>query len=160
MSTTTQLLPTEQHLPALLLRIMLERAGIEINPGPWFCTICQNRLNHMSTQLKCNACLGWYHLRNHSGLKTIIGSGRKHLSPHAATKQRRNSMASSTSATKHLQQQQQPSRQLVLRTGMNRSSTDNDQGFSTQPHQLYTYRSNNNNNPYRRHHRMRSRDLE
>ncbi|XP_065354415.1 uncharacterized protein LOC135948892 [Calliphora vicina] len=75
---------------------MLVRAGIEVNPGPWFCTVCQNRLHHMSTQLRYNSCLGWCHLRNCSGLNHEREWSENYVAPCC---QRRSSSASSASSS-------------------------------------------------------------
>ena len=54
-------LTKEQILPASLLRLLLIRAGIEQNPGPWNCNICQKRLNPTSVQ--CSTCNNWLHIK-------------------------------------------------------------------------------------------------
>ena len=61
----------EQHYPECLLRILLVRAGIETNPGPWFCSVCRNRIHHRSVSVRCNGCMEWVHFRNCSGLNRI-----------------------------------------------------------------------------------------
>ena len=48
-------------MPASLLRLLLIRAGIEQNPGPWNCNICQKRLNPTSVQ--CSTCNNWLHIK-------------------------------------------------------------------------------------------------
>ncbi|KAI5731922.1 hypothetical protein M8J77_018439 [Diaphorina citri] len=54
----------EQHMPALLLRILLTRAGIETNPGPtWFCTVCKQPILRNVTSVLCNNCNDWCHLK-------------------------------------------------------------------------------------------------
>ncbi|XP_046802955.1 uncharacterized protein LOC124418958 [Lucilia cuprina] len=90
--------------------------------------VCQNRLHHISTQLRCNTCLGWCHLRNCSGLNHHRECSETFVAP-CCQQQRRNSLAASTSSSsssyatpppsppqsqqpqqrQHLQQQQQPS---------------------------------------------------
>ncbi|XP_065363210.1 uncharacterized protein LOC135956600 [Calliphora vicina] len=121
LSTQQQQLYNLLHLLALLLRILLVRAGVEVNPGPWFCTVCQNLLHHMSTQLRCNSCLGWCHLRNCSGLNHEREWSENYVAPFC---QRGSSSASSASSSssyatpppsppqsqqrQQVQQQQQP----------------------------------------------------
>ncbi|XP_059220243.1 uncharacterized protein LOC131995533 [Stomoxys calcitrans] len=51
--------------------MLLVRAGIEKNPGPWFCSVCQNRLHHRSVSVRCNRCLEWVHFRSCSGLTSL-----------------------------------------------------------------------------------------
>ena len=54
----------EEPTPAVLLRILLLRAGIEANPGPprlrWPCTSCQKSAATDSVQ--CSQCKRWVHL--------------------------------------------------------------------------------------------------
>ena len=60
-------LTKEKETPASLLRLLLIRAGIEQNPGPYFCTICTRRL--ASTSVQCSNCQNWLHIKC-STLKT------------------------------------------------------------------------------------------
>ncbi len=52
---------------AKLIRLLLFRAGVEQNPGPWFCNICTKRLSAFSVQ--CDSCHKWIHIK-YSGLKS------------------------------------------------------------------------------------------
>lgn len=62
----------EQLYPAGLLRILLIRAGVELNPGPttWYCSVCKCILRRNQTSVKCNTCKEWCHLRPCSGLQS------------------------------------------------------------------------------------------
>ena len=79
---------TDQHTPAGLVRILLFRAGIELNPGPtvkYVCPICKSTLRSNSKSVQCSACSEWIHVRklnNCSGLtslkqytSTLLGRG-------------------------------------------------------------------------------------
>ena len=60
--------PTKNEiLPANLIRLLLIRAGIEQNPGPWYCNICTKRLSAFAVQ--CDCCHKWIHIKC-SGLKS------------------------------------------------------------------------------------------
>ena len=48
-------------LPANLIRLLLQRAGIEQNPGPWFCALCSKKLATRSVQ--CTKCQQWLHIK-------------------------------------------------------------------------------------------------
>ena len=69
----------EQILPASLLWLLLFRAGIEKNPGPWPCNICKKNL--ATTSVQCSSCSNWMHIkcssfktsRERSKLKTWTG---------------------------------------------------------------------------------------
>ena len=52
----------DQHLPATLIRLLLQRAGIESNPGPtqWPCSTCKKSAAHNS--VRCSGCTNWVHL--------------------------------------------------------------------------------------------------
>lgn len=44
----------ESSIPARLLRILLQRAGIELNPGPlWYCSVCKQRLRRNLITVLC-----------------------------------------------------------------------------------------------------------
>uniref|UniRef100_A0A8D8YIC1 Uncharacterized protein n=1 Tax=Cacopsylla melanoneura TaxID=428564 RepID=A0A8D8YIC1_9HEMI len=48
---------TEEHLPARLLQLLLQMAGVERNPGPtttWICSVCNQPLHCNITSVKCN----------------------------------------------------------------------------------------------------------
>ncbi|XP_059220579.1 uncharacterized protein LOC131995697 [Stomoxys calcitrans] len=60
-----------RHIPECLLRTLLVRAGIEKNPGPWFCSVFQNRLHHRSVSVRRNRCMEWVHFRSCSGLTSL-----------------------------------------------------------------------------------------
>ena len=57
-----------EKLPANLIRLLLIIAGVEQNPGPWFCNICTKRLT--SYAIQCDCCLQWIHVKC-SRLKSI-----------------------------------------------------------------------------------------
>ncbi|XP_017468713.1 PREDICTED: uncharacterized protein LOC108360790 isoform X1 [Rhagoletis zephyria] len=61
---------SEQHFPATLLRILLARAGIEKNPGPHTCSVCELRIHDRSISVRCTNCNRWCHLRQCSGLNS------------------------------------------------------------------------------------------
>ncbi len=56
-----------KKLPAGLIRLLLLIAGIEQNPGPWFCPVCTKHIG--STSVQCSTCLAWLHVKC-SSLKT------------------------------------------------------------------------------------------
>jgi len=47
----------------LLLLILLLRAGVEQNPGPYICPICSTPYNRRQPAVQCTRCLSWLHLR-------------------------------------------------------------------------------------------------
>ena len=47
--------------PACLIRLLLIRAGVEQNPGPWFCSLCSKKLTSYSVQ--CSKCNNWLHIK-------------------------------------------------------------------------------------------------
>ena len=50
-------------LPATLLRLLLIRAGIETNPGPYTCTTCNKNINdRRQISVLCTGCNNWLHL--------------------------------------------------------------------------------------------------
>ena len=53
--------------PAGLIRLLLIRAGIEQNPGPWYCPICNKATT--PTSVECSKCHKWLHIKC-SGFKT------------------------------------------------------------------------------------------
>ena len=53
--------------PAGLIRLLLIRAGIEQNPGPWYCPICNKATT--PTSVECSKCHEWLHIKC-SGFKT------------------------------------------------------------------------------------------
>ncbi|ESO12174.1 hypothetical protein HELRODRAFT_158637 [Helobdella robusta] len=58
---------TERAIPAVLLRCLLLRAGIEANPGPpkiWICPGCHQRINKTQYSARCRTCYNWHHLNN------------------------------------------------------------------------------------------------
>ena len=61
-------LTKNEYLPATLIRLLLIRAGVEQNPGPWFCNICTKRLSSYAVQ--CDCCSNWIHVKC-SNLKSI-----------------------------------------------------------------------------------------
>ena len=61
-------------MSASLVKQLLIRAGIETNPGPYFCSVCKIKLHSNTTSVQCKRCNEWVHFRktnNCSGLKTI-----------------------------------------------------------------------------------------
>ncbi|ESN96731.1 hypothetical protein HELRODRAFT_189348 [Helobdella robusta] len=59
--------PSEQTIPASLLRCLLLRAGIESNPGPpkiWICPICNMKINKTQYSARCRSCCNWCHLHD------------------------------------------------------------------------------------------------
>ncbi|ESO07572.1 hypothetical protein HELRODRAFT_170118 [Helobdella robusta] len=58
---------TERAIPAVLLRCLLLRAGIEENPGPpkiWICPGCHQRINKTQYSARCRTYYNWHHLNN------------------------------------------------------------------------------------------------
>ena len=68
---------SDQRTPAGLVRILLFRAGIELNPGPvvkYVCPVCKSALRNNSKSVQCSICSEWIHVRilnNCSGLKSL-----------------------------------------------------------------------------------------
>lgn len=59
----------EYHTPAVVLSILLRRAGIEENPGPTYkCPVCRKPVSRNS--MRCQSCNEWCHLRC-SGLNKL-----------------------------------------------------------------------------------------
>ena len=54
-------LTKNKALPACLIRLLLLIAGIEQNPGPWICPICDKNL--ISYAVECVKCNKWLHIK-------------------------------------------------------------------------------------------------
>lgn len=56
----------------LQLRLLLQIAGIELNPGPnnttWFSSVWQLELRNNITSVQCNGCQNWCHMRKCTNL--------------------------------------------------------------------------------------------
>ena len=50
-------------MSACLIKLLLLRAGIEPNPGPYICPVCNIRLSGNSRSVRCNKCEEWVHWR-------------------------------------------------------------------------------------------------
>ena len=60
-------LTKEKATPACLIWLLLIRAGIEQNPGPWTCSLCHKKLTSYSVE--CTTCHQWLHIKC-SGFKS------------------------------------------------------------------------------------------
>lgn len=63
--------PAEWPMSARLLRILLQRAGVETNPGPrvvYICPVCKKTLSKGVASVRCTQCNEWCHLKHCSGL--------------------------------------------------------------------------------------------
>uniref|UniRef100_A0A8D8QYK6 Uncharacterized protein n=1 Tax=Cacopsylla melanoneura TaxID=428564 RepID=A0A8D8QYK6_9HEMI len=94
---------TEEHLPARLLQLLLQMAGVERNPGPtttWICSVCNQPLHCNITSVKCNGCSNWCHMRR----CTNLTSHRNWSSTFKA-----NCCSNTNSPTSHVQRTNPPS---------------------------------------------------
>ena len=58
-------------MSAGLINLLLLMAGIESNPGPYFCPVCLVKLKSNSTSVQCNKCLEWVHLRRQNNCSEL-----------------------------------------------------------------------------------------
>ncbi|ESN91258.1 hypothetical protein HELRODRAFT_182117 [Helobdella robusta] len=104
--------PSEQTIPASLLRCLLLRAGIESNPGPpkiWICPICNMKINKTQYSARCRSCCNWCYLHDCSSdfggffiCKNCPSPNPRSSSSAASAMSMRHSQTSSTSKTERI----------------------------------------------------------
>ena len=64
-------LTADQTMPAGLIQMLLIRAGIESNPGPYICPVCNVKLHSNTTSVQCNFCSQWVHHRKQNNCSEL-----------------------------------------------------------------------------------------